>query len=793
MWPVLGPPEWHALEAVAREGAAALDEEGVRRAVDGFDGTVRASVRLRGELADMRAIEDLPQTLASAFAAAADTFGDLADLMYRTRNRISDVVDRAAQRIEAVSGTDDAERARGPISAIVVSARTEVIDVVTDATAQVNLAGLPKLRRIAELLGPTMPDVPADVSGPRAAVSEASSAPVSGVLDTEPASRTGPAVSGPSTAVAGSNMSNHQVPQGGSPTIAPWAGVPDGSGSQPTTLHSPPSPSAGGTPTGDESLTSGGSMTGQPGDSASQDTVLGPVAVTATSSRITAAGALENPEHSNAAENTAVESVPLSPGAAMVPVAPTAPASGQQPSVAGNRYPKTAISPRVEATPSTATSPGTMAQRPGLSPSPAAVPAVTAPEGRKGRPPVALPPDAPDNANTPGSSAETQDSLGDVVRAAMIQATGSAHLIGARVDGDLVLARSLLAGILKVAPPPADWAVATMRHAGGLSVYVTSNEGAGYLPAGLYLPPEVSRPWGWKLPEEVIWEGISDPARVLAEFGSVWGLRSGARLTAIASSATVAPGLRRELPDLPLEGEVVAAAGLDLSAPRSGRVDRLELTTTAAVVRRIAVVPETAIADRCGLMARAAHVGSLAEAADRAMTMEPPVLRERILRGWQNGGAVDEQSWQDLRDVDDLLAAAMLAEQVDVARIPLGELRADSAGGRADLARLRRIVLERRCDELVLGLAAAPTRQCLRDAVYAYAQIARRRPGPGAPWVGPAPAPAAAPPPHARGVEDPRALGRGPALTHFPLSARRGRGRGRFAAPPHRPRPTGRH
>ncbi|NEW48417.1 hypothetical protein, partial [Nocardia cyriacigeorgica] len=32
------------------------------------------------------------------------------------------------------------------------------------------------------------------------------------------------------------------------------------------------------------------------------------------------------------------------------------------------------------------------------------------------------------------------------------------------------------------------------------------------------------------------WEGISDPARVLAEFALAWGRKSGARLTALASS-----------------------------------------------------------------------------------------------------------------------------------------------------------------------------------------------------------------------------------------------------------------
>ncbi|WP_433574697.1 hypothetical protein [Nocardia brasiliensis] len=310
----------------------------------------------------------------------------------------------------------------------------------------------------------------------------------------------------------------------------------------------------------------------------------------------------------------------------------------------------------------------------------------------------------------------------------MISAAGTDRAVGDQVDGDLVLVRSLLAGILSVVSPPMDWAVATVRHSGGITVLVTSNEGAGYLPAGLFLPPHVSRPWGWKLPEEAIWEGLSDPARVLAEFGSVRERRFGARLSALVSSAPIPTGLRRELSELPLEGEVVAAP-LDLGSPGPGRADRLGLTSSSALARRIDAVPEHLITDRCVRMATAAHAGSLAQGADQALTLHAPEVRDRILRAWRDGSPVDTRWWQDLRDVDDLLAAVMLAEKLDVSRIPLGELRSERGRWRAELARVRRVVLERRCDELVLSLAGGPSRQTLRDAVYAYAQIVRTRPG----------------------------------------------------------------
>ncbi|MFB8281073.1 hypothetical protein [Nocardia colli] len=750
-WPVLGPSEWHRLEAIARAGAAALDADGVSRVVDEFDHTVRSSVRLRGALAEMRARQNMPRTFASALAAAADTFGDLAELAHRTRNRISDIVDRAVQRIEATPGADDAVRARQLISAIVVSARTEVIDVVTEAAEEVNRAGLPGLRRVAELLGdgPLDAPLPADPPG---ATAYPESSPGS-AIGTGGAPSTSPAVPSPPGIIASAHaLPNQQVAQQDHQGGAAADGTPDADSIVPD--HRSPA-SSGVPPAGRESVVAEhpGAATAGPRNLISDGPGIEPDApATTTASGTAAGGALEDQEGRNAAGDLSAESA-LLPGGTVLPAALIPPSGGRQPPIAGHRDQSPVPAPRVAPT---ASAPGPSAaaargagrrseiprspgapQRSGVPQSPAVVPGVTVPEDRKGRPPTAHASNSPDGptavaSNAPDHSSANPDPLGDVVRAALIPASGSAHILGDQVDGDLVLARSLLAGILHAAPPPAVWAVATMRHPDGITVFATSNEGAGYLPAGLYLPSEISRPWGWKLAEEAIWEEISDPARVLAEFGSVRGLRSGARLTAIVSSIPVAPALRRELPDLPLEGEVSAAADLDLTAPGAGRVDRLELTMSPDLVRRIAAVPDTAIVERRARMARAAHAESLARGQDGAVTMDAPGLRGRILRAWQAGAAVEEQCWQDLRDVDDLLAATLLGQQVDVSRVPLGELRSDPERGHADLTRLRRIVLERRCNELVLRLAETPTRQSLRDAVYAYAQTVPLRSEPHA-------------------------------------------------------------
>ncbi|MFD9615178.1 hypothetical protein ACFWWS_38060, partial [Streptomyces sp. NPDC059083] len=100
--------------------------------------------------------------------------------------------------------------------------------------------------------------------------------------------------------------------------------------------------------------------------------------------------------------------------------------------------------------------------------------------------------------------------------------------------------------------------------------------------------------------------------------------------------------------------------------------------------------------------------------------------------------AVPDDLWTQLRDIDDLLAATVVAQRVDVARIPLGELRTDRID---ELTALRALSFQRLGNELVLLLARAPDRSCLRDAVYVHAHLADHpffdRSGPAAGEDGP--------------------------------------------------------
>ncbi|MFB7720126.1 hypothetical protein [Nocardia sp. NPDC056100] len=311
----------------------------------------------------------------------------------------------------------------------------------------------------------------------------------------------------------------------------------------------------------------------------------------------------------------------------------------------------------------------------------------------------------------------------EAVGAAMAAAAAPAFVLGDRVDGDSALARTLLRSILAVvdcSPIAPAWAVVVTRHASGVSAFVTSNEGRGWLPAGLYLPRTVLTPWVWQAARDAAWEGVADPARVLVEFGRAWGRTSGAELSAVASSLPIDPILRAALPSVRFEGEIGPAAELNLGVPAPDRCDRLAMTASPRLLDRVMSVQEPTIALRCTELARDAHARVIRAIPDPVHVMGTPQLRQRILTALRNRAPVADDWFEELRDADDLLAAGMVSRRLDVSRIPLGELRFEENG---EPAIARAIQLQRRCDELVLLLAQVPDRQCLRDAVYLHAHL----------------------------------------------------------------------
>ncbi|MET9489853.1 hypothetical protein [Nocardia sp. NPDC006630] len=314
----------------------------------------------------------------------------------------------------------------------------------------------------------------------------------------------------------------------------------------------------------------------------------------------------------------------------------------------------------------------------------------------------------------------------DVVGAAMAAAAAPGIVMGTGVDGDLMLARTLLGSVLAVvddSPVAPAWAVSVLRHSGGVSVFLTSNEGRGWLPAGLFLPREISLPWVWEAAQGPPWEGVSDPARVLLEFGLVWGAGTGARISAVASSQTIDAGLRGQLRDVALAEAVGAEAGMNLTAPGPGLIDRLELVSSRRLLERVADVPQELIGRRCADLAWDAHART-ARIAGATETFGAVGARTRIMKALRQHRTVSPDWWEELRDADDLLAATAVPLRLDVTAVPLGQLRSESRSAVGEPNALRALLFQRRCNELVHLLAVEPTRQMLRDAVYVHGQLA---------------------------------------------------------------------
>ncbi|MFQ6328050.1 hypothetical protein ACLMAL_18180 [Nocardia sp. CWNU-33] len=312
-------------------------------------------------------------------------------------------------------------------------------------------------------------------------------------------------------------------------------------------------------------------------------------------------------------------------------------------------------------------------------------------------------------------------------------------VVGEQADEDLVLARTVLAATLAAVADSRlglEWAVAVLRTPVGPVVLLTSTEGRGWLPPGLFLPSEVNLPWGWDLPRngaareaiaaarEAIaeLENTTDPARMLAECG-LMGRHEHVSLSALVSSAEIPDTLRAALDvDVAIEDRVPAeASAVDFTSPGVGLVDRLALAGSDELLRQAATVPEAEIRAKCIELARAAdaRVRTAASGID-AQDVAHRALRHQILDALDAGLPIPA-SWLDqLRAADDMTAAALRSQRMDVSHVPAGSVRLDAATAEA----LRDMVFERRANELLALLATrAPDRQTLRDVLYTYGQI----------------------------------------------------------------------
>lgn len=305
-------------------------------------------------------------------------------------------------------------------------------------------------------------------------------------------------------------------------------------------------------------------------------------------------------------------------------------------------------------------------------------------------------------------------------------------------SSDLKAARTLLSAVLHAASamaPTVEWSVAALRSPVGMALFLTTNEGRGWLPPGLYLPRNVSMPWrrddavGVRDSDRATWEHHPDPARILVEFARIWGPIANARLTALASSTRIDPALREDISGAESAERVEPEGVLNLRGPGPHTIDRLGFAGSADALAEAAGVPRASRAAKGIQLCVDAHNRVRRAGATPVAAVPVEQLRERILALLEAAEPVPEQWWAELRHADSALAEAIRSHWS------------------VDRDAVRALVFQRRCTELVLLLDGEPGYRRLRDQLYAYEQIVKHPAFADSPVVSAGPMGGVVPPP----------------------------------------------
>jgi hypothetical protein len=162
---------------------------------------------------------------------------------------------------------------------------------------------------------------------------------------------------------------------------------------------------------------------------------------------------------------------------------------------------------------------------------------------------------------------------------------------------DLELARSVVADLVaasSVVHPGLQWAVGVGRGPSGLpDLWITTNEGAGYIPAGVFVPrtmplaagfdPEFDARWfGWNSPAETVWRALLAQGLTVSAVATSWGAES--------------EDLRAAVPDVAFGVPPVGGPG-DAEASRFTRARSHRLETVAPALYHEMGRAETAAVD----------------------------------------------------------------------------------------------------------------------------------------------------------------------------------------------------
>lgn len=217
----------------------------------------------------------------------------------------------------------------------------------------------------------------------------------------------------------------------------------------------------------------------------------------------------------------------------------------------------------------------------------------------------------------------------------------------------------------------------------------------------------------------VSFEGTSDPARTLAEFGLLADRRRKGQMSALVSSMAISDNLHFELGnEVATEGLVIAhEATVDLSSPVDGLRDRLAVAGSDELVQH-AEGRQSDARSVCLELARTADQLQRTISTDRIEISAYRAARARIFRALDTGDPVPSD-WLDQigpRVGDTVTPHSGL---VDVSHLRLGGVLSEPP----DTAGMRHEIFEHRANELLLLAIYETGRQSSRDAYYAYGEI----------------------------------------------------------------------
>jgi hypothetical protein len=211
------------------------------------------------------------------------------------------------------------------------------------------------------------------------------------------------------------------------------------------------------------------------------------------------------------------------------------------------------------------------------------------PPGSMGPPAGAVPPPAAPTmpagtigggSNAPSSAAPPSSAGGGatLIPASVVAAGQTAAARERRESADAAAAKELAWKLQHAAQAvgyPIEWAVGVFRSPSGMETVITSNDGASFIPAGVFVPRSVRVLAADPLVDDhfrQLWFGWADPARVLIEYAH---LRAdmGWRLVAAATTGPVSvlrdagvehpPSCTRQSSPLLQPGQNVAAPTMD--------------------------------------------------------------------------------------------------------------------------------------------------------------------------------------------------------------------------------------